>query len=361
MTLGRNFSRVGREIHFGVSAVKLAGVIAGTGGQTTTDVLNPPFGDDLQRLTQYQNNFFRHWLTPYWNYSPKDSVVPRNCAFFRRPDGKWDLTKYNDDYFTRLVNMITEAGEVGVAVQLLLFDRSGLDVSDSRPIKRWDDNPWNAANNVNGVLKADRAGLPGFYLPDPALRSLQEAYIKYVVGRTRSWNVFYEIMNEPMWGDTDTRVRWADWVVGVVKAATVGQNLIFYNDHTAYPRGADVNRWKQLNLPNYGNFHGVIFHGQTPLNGARRIAPTDFNPDNSAYAFRGEKIFQISTDGGPTGERDQYQPNKDWAQYVFGKGMMLQAHTINAEAARGIKDAGPSAIQYRDPPGGGGGWVDREP
>jgi hypothetical protein len=159
MPFVRNFHRVGREIHYGVSIAKMGGVIAGTGGKTTTDTLDPPFDDDMLRLTQYKNNFFRHWITPCWNYSPVGSIQQRNCAFVRQGT-KWNLTAYNDDYFTRLVNMIGAAGDAGIAVQLLLFDRSGLDVSGNETARRWDDSPWNTVNNVNGVVQSDPAPQP---------------------------------------------------------------------------------------------------------------------------------------------------------------------------------------------------------
>lgn len=221
---------------------------------------------------------------------------------------------------------------MGVAVQLLLFDRCGLDFSkpNEAPVRRWDDNPWNSANNVHGVVAADPAGgasgLPEFYRNETRLRNLQRDYIRHVVSQTMAWNVFYEVMNEPMGGSSEERVRWADWVVGVIHGVTLGRNLIFYNDHTGGARGADVNAWKALNLPNYHNFHGVILHGR----------PTDYNPDNAAYHFRAEKIFQLSSDGGPVSERDTEAANYQWTQYAFSRRMMFQAHTLAPAAARGI-------------------------
>ncbi len=338
----RIFSRKGRDILFNGKVVKMGGIYAGVGDTSTTDTLDEPFGDDMARLAQNGNNLHRHIITPYWNYSPPHSVQTRNCCFVRTPGGLWDLTAYNADYFRRLKLMINTAADHGIAVQIVLFDRTGLDTShptEEHPALRWDDSPWNDANNVNSVLKADavsgRGGLPEFYAPDPELRRIQELFIRHVVTQTRSWNVFYEVMVEPMWGDFDARVRWADWVVGVITSMTGARNLVFYNDHTGGARGADVNRWKQLALPNYNNFHGVIFHG----------TPTDYNPGNAAYAFRDEKIFQLSTDAGPSPARDTYPSNFAWCKHAFDNRMMYQAHAKTLDAARGIRDNQPSPIE----------------
>ncbi|HEV2862950.1 MAG TPA: hypothetical protein VGX48_18180 [Pyrinomonadaceae bacterium] len=340
------FSRSGRDILFNGKVVKVGGIYASADGKTTTDTLDMPADFGMKLLADNGNNFHRHIMTPYWVYSPPESVQPRNCCFVRTPGGKWDITAYNADYFRRLKMMIDTAANFGIAVQIVLFDRTGLDASAVAPIRRWEHAPWNKANNVNAVLQATdptgHGGLPEFYAPDPELRRVQELYIRHVVSQTKSWNVFYEIMVEPMWGDSsDVRVRWADWVVGVIRSATGGLNLVFYNDHTGGARGADVNRWKQLALPNYNNFHGVIFHG----------TPTDYNPNNTAYAFRAEKIFQLSTDAGPSPARDTYQSNLDWCRHAFNNRMMYHAHSKTLDAARGIRDNHPSVIEpeWREP------------
>lgn len=353
------FSRRGREIFYNNGTAKLAGILAGVGGSTTTDSLDPPFDDDFKRLTSVENNFHRHWLVPYWNYSPLakgETLLTRN-ALFRRSyvpsEGQilWNLLGYNADYFLRLNQMLSKAAQLGVVVQLVLFDRSGLDVTGSggpepwinpstgqpyidpstgKPymIRRWDDNPWNAVNNSQTYLAANTDGLPEFFTSDAGLRSAQQSYINQVVSQTKNyWNVFYEIMNEPNGGSSDDRVRWADWVVGVINAQTGGASMIFYNDFHA---GADVNRWKDLALPNYNNFHGVIFHSP----------PTDIDPEApdaaTKYKFLQEKIFQVSTDGNSGGTRDTKDANYTWCLYSFRKKMIFQAHSTSSDAALGI-------------------------
>ena len=64
------------------------------------------------------------------------------------------------------------------------------------------------------------------------------------------------------------------------------------------------------------------------------------NPDNASYAFRNEKIFQVSSDTFPQG-RDTYASNLKWAQHAFNHKMMFQAESNSTEAARGIGDSNP--------------------
>lgn len=341
------FTRDGRTLLYHGNPVHLAGVHAGTGTASTTDALIPPFADEFARLrdNNRRNNFYRHWLIPYWNYSPQTGVDAQQVVFQRNAQGKWRLFAFNETYWTRLEQLIVAAGQVGVVVQLVLFDRSGVGPSkpNEAPVRRWEDSPWNAANNVNGVIVQDppaspASGLPEFYRNQATIRNAQRAYLEKAVTTTkRYWNVFYEIMNEPQGGSVDgstadDRLDWADWVVGVVHGLTGGSVPIFYNDHTGGLRGADVKRWKQRGLPNYGNFHGVIFHGD----------PSDYDPANAAYAaFNTEKVFQVSSDGFPhsgtgTNPRDTKARNRTWTNHAFGKGMVFQAHTNSPLAADGI-------------------------
>lgn len=329
------FTRVGRELRYNGTRANLAGVYAGVGEMSTSDSLNPPFDDDMQRLAQYKNNFFRHWLIAYWKYSPRDKVLQRDCVF-NRVNNKWDLTSYNVDYIRRLLQMIDTAARKGIAVQLTLFDRSGLDHTLTASeeftvhrIRRWEDSPWNSANNLNGVIATSAPpGLPEFFQYQRRLREIQQAWLELIVDQTKGyWNVFYEIMNEPLGGTSEERVRWADWVVGIIHNRTKGSRLIFYND---MQKGADVNTWKQLNLPYYSSFHGVVFHGN----------PLLIDPDSASYNFKSEKIFQVSSDTFPEG-RESYASNLQWTQHAFDHGMMFQAQTNSAEAARGIGAANP--------------------
>ena len=63
---------------------------------------------------------------------------------------KFDLAKFNDAYFNRLKDFVTEAGKHGVIVEMNLF-------CPFYDEAQWKLSPFHAANNVNGLGKvADR-------------------------------------------------------------------------------------------------------------------------------------------------------------------------------------------------------------
>ena len=108
----------------------------------------------------------------------------------RAGDGdKYDLTKWNDAYFARLKQFLTEAGRRGVAVELVLFCTFYEDVL-------WDICPLNAKNNVNGVGKVGREQV--CTLKERALVDVQLAFVRKVVAELKDFdNVYYEVCNEP--------------------------------------------------------------------------------------------------------------------------------------------------------------------
>ena len=108
----------------------------------------------------------------------------------RAGDGKkYDLSKWNDDYFTRLKGFVAEAGKRGVVVELVLFCTFYEDVL-------WDICPLNARNNVNGVGKVGRE--QACTLKEQALVDAQLAFVRKVVAELKDFdNLYYEVCNEP--------------------------------------------------------------------------------------------------------------------------------------------------------------------
>jgi Cellulase (glycosyl hydrolase family 5) len=340
MSLETRFTRSGRKLLYNGADVRLAGIYprkSNSEGIEALDVAN--FGPPLQELASYRNNFFRHWMIPYWHY-----VKPGNAysPYFRDGAG-WNLRQYNEDYFARLDRMIVEAKSRGIVVQITVFDATGLKTLDD---SRWNHHPWNQKNNAhNFILDEQRpdGGIPEFYHPqfNPKLKEAQETYARAVVSRTKAhWNVFYEIINEPYGPSQEERVGWADWMTGVIDSEVGGERMIFY----CQPVGndlrdiaADVNYWRanRATLTGYDRLDGVIFHGR----------PNVVDPDDTIYTFRNEKIFQVSTDAFPNPSgRDDQGFNQSTATYAFSKGMLFQAESISLSAAAGIRDAQPTKL-----------------
>lgn len=195
----------------------------------------------LKFLKDRNHNFIRLWRWEHFlsnaggadfhlNMSPQP--WPRSGEGSAK-DGKpkFDLYKFDDDYFERLRNRVKAAGEQGLYVDVMLFDGWGLHLSPDPD--NVEGHPFHAGNNVNGVSITsilDHQVLP---LSDP-VRELQEAYLKKVIDTLHDLpNVLYEVSNEssgggkvdqnfadvlglaglPDWGDS---TEWQYWVINFI-------------------------------------------------------------------------------------------------------------------------------------------------
>ncbi len=105
---------------------------------------------------------------------------------------KFDLQKWNPDYFDRYRAFLTEAGKRGIVVEISLF-------SSQYGEAQWAISPFNSANNVNHTDAINWKELEtrqnGNILP------FQEAYVRKLVREAGAFdNVIFEIQNEP-WSD----------------------------------------------------------------------------------------------------------------------------------------------------------------
>lgn len=69
--------------------------------------------------------------------------------FSKLPNGKYDLSKWNDEYWHRFETMLTETKKRNIFVQIEIWDR--FDYTDVRAHdpQRWENHPYAPANNVN--------------------------------------------------------------------------------------------------------------------------------------------------------------------------------------------------------------------
>ena len=102
---------------------------------------------------------------------------------------KFDLTRWNEEYFARLKDLLREAAERGIVVELTLFCPFYNDTM-------WEVSPFNAANNVNGV--GDVSRVDALTLKSAPLLEAQKAVARKIVSELHEVrNVYYEICNEP--------------------------------------------------------------------------------------------------------------------------------------------------------------------
>jgi hypothetical protein len=102
---------------------------------------------------------------------------------------KFDLEKWNPEYFQRLHEFLAAAAERGIVVELTLL-------SNSYAPEVWALNPLRAENNLQGVGKIEWPDYTS--LKDPAVVEKQLAHVRKIVQETAEYgNVYYEICNEP--------------------------------------------------------------------------------------------------------------------------------------------------------------------
>lgn len=120
---------------------------------------------------------------------------------------KFDLTRWDADYFKRLRDFVKQAGRRGVVVEMNLFcpfyDES-----------QWKLSPQNPVNNVNGLGNVARTNV---YTLDRngGLLALHEAMTHKIVTELNEFdNLYYEICNEPYFGGVT--MEWQHHIADVI-------------------------------------------------------------------------------------------------------------------------------------------------
>ncbi len=115
-----------------------------------------------------------------------------------RGENKFDLSKWNPDYFERLKAFVDLANQLDIIVEVTLFCSTYHDAS-------WERHPFNPGNNINqlpGDLNRKRSNT----LANGKLTEIQKQLVAKIVNELNEFgNVFYEIQNEP-WSDDPQKV-----------------------------------------------------------------------------------------------------------------------------------------------------------
>lgn len=123
---------------------------------------------------------------------------------------KFDLAKWNDQYFSRLKDLVAEANERNIIVELTLFCPFYEDT-------QWKLSPMNAVNNINGGGPEDRTHV---YTLDKSkeLLSVHENLVRKIVAELKEYpNLIYEICNEPYFGGVT--LEWQHHIATVIQEA----------------------------------------------------------------------------------------------------------------------------------------------
>ncbi|MCA9061489.1 MAG: hypothetical protein KDA96_00440 [Planctomycetaceae bacterium] len=174
----------------------------------------------LDRLSQAGGNVIRNTMS-----DRKDKgfeVYP----FLQGSDGKYDLNRWNDEYWIRFDRMLRETAHRGIVVQIEVWDR--FDYSDNGGNERWRIHPYNPRNNVNYTFEqsgfADTypdhpgANKQPFFFTTPRQRnnqvvlSIQQRFVEKMLEHTLSQDhVLYCIDNETN-GEEEWGRYWAHFI-----------------------------------------------------------------------------------------------------------------------------------------------------
>lgn len=122
---------------------------------------------------------------------------------------RFNLTKWDKAYFARLKDFISEAGKRNVVVELDLFSNFYQDV-------QWKLSPLYMSNNVNNIgdIQNQREILS---LQHPEIIDVQKKMVRKIIYELKDFdNLYYEICNEPYFGDTLALREWEKYMTSVV-------------------------------------------------------------------------------------------------------------------------------------------------
>jgi len=134
---------------------------------------------------------------------------------YRLGGPKFDLTRWDEEYFDRLKRLAREAGRRGIVLELTLFSwYYNEDI--------WRMSPLYVGNNINGVGRRPYQRVYELVEDSDLLRA-QDALARKLVSELRTFdNVFFEVLNEPWGGPCDPSAaecsmrRWQDRMISLI-------------------------------------------------------------------------------------------------------------------------------------------------
>ena len=207
---------------------------------------------------------------------------------------RFDLTKWDENYFTRLKDFITEAGKRDIIVELDLF-------SNYYDSLKWFLCPMYINNNVNNIgdFSNQKEVLS---LKHTELLDMQEKMVRKIVSELKEFdNLYYEICNEPYFGDTIALREWENHMTGIVMDAEkdfpykhlISNNVANFHKLIDKPRpGVSIYNFHYAHPPvtvdmNY-HLNMVIGDNETGFNG---IGDTNYRTEAWDFMLAGGGLF----------------------------------------------------------------------
>jgi hypothetical protein len=181
-----------------------------TSGEHYGAVMNMDFDyvKYLDELHSYKLNLTRLFSGVYCE-SPTSFNIEKNtlapapnrfiCPWARSSESgyansgnKFDLTKWDEAYFKRLKDFISQAGKRGIVVEVVLFCPYYGD-------EQWELSPIKINNNVNGIGDLQRTD--SLTMKNSDMIAVHDAMTRKIVTELKDFdNIYYEICNEPYFG-----------------------------------------------------------------------------------------------------------------------------------------------------------------
>jgi len=146
----------------------------------------------LDKLAANGNNFTRIYPGAHpVTYANQPRIFP----WAQDASGRYDLDKWNPEYFARLHAFMRHAQEKGVIVDICLFNGFGTDEKKTYQW-RWEWSPFNDDNNVQAGVGTKRDYF--CTLEEPALVEYEKAYVRKLVSELNRYNnLIYDTADEP--------------------------------------------------------------------------------------------------------------------------------------------------------------------
>ena len=158
----------------------------------------------LDELKRNHLNLTRIWVGPYrenaGDFRIADNTLAPSLGAFIAPwarsqtpgasdkGNRFDLSRWDEKYFQRLVDFIAAAQKRGIVVEVNLFNTYYKD-------SMWNDSPLNSNNNVNGIGDVPRTEV--LTLKHPRLVDVENKMVRKIVHELNHFdNIYYEICNE---------------------------------------------------------------------------------------------------------------------------------------------------------------------
>jgi hypothetical protein len=184
---------------------------------------------------------------------------------FAKVDGKYDIRRWNEEYWNRLRTFLRETKTRGIIVQMELWDRWN-ESGDSRVARfGWYNSPWNPNNNStydwadSPLLKPGKTDFYNAFhyaavANDPVLLPLQQRFVEKVVDEVidnRNDHVLFQVDNESGIGDEtlEPDPYWARFVRRYAKSKGASDIFVCSSRRFHWPTPYKATTFRDWNNP----------------------------------------------------------------------------------------------------------------